>query len=660
MTDGTKEREEWSEAAGRLRRLKSDILRTWELRVRSEVQAARGQSRAVILNSIPKLLDQIAESLESGSARLMKAPAAAQEHADQRASLREYSLEQVVYEYHLLRRVVVDMLEEHSPLPRLGGEAVHDGIDHAVQVAINEYVAREHKALRESEERFRLLVAGVQDYAIFMLDPNGHIVTWNAGAQRINGYTAEEILGQHFSVFYAPADRSAGKPERGLATALALGSFRDEGCRVRKDGTDFWADVLITALRTGDGTLRGFAKVTRDTTERRRLEKALQQQVEDLAVANRAKDEFLAMLSHELRNPLAPILNAAHIIRRVATDDPVLQQAESIIERKVRHMSRLVDDLFDMARISRGRVALRLELAEMSVLVWRSVESVRPNIDERGHHLTVTMPPDSVWLQADPVRLEQVFVNLLDNAAKYTDPGGHIWVTGRREGDQGVVSVRDSGAGIAPELLPRVFEVFAQGQQTLDRSRGGLGIGLALARTLVEMHGGTIEAHSEGSDRGSEFVVRLPVASPPTEGSVELDASERETAVFRILVVDDHVDSADTLAMFLQLQGHEVQVAYSGPDAVKAARAQRPDVTFLDIGLPGMDGYEVARQLREHRLVGRILVALTGYGQDSDKERTRLAGFDYHLVKPVDPTKVQELLSLLTERPALSRDSDER
>jgi PAS domain S-box-containing protein len=495
------------------------------------------------------------------------------------------------------------------------------------------------EGLRQSEERFRLLIEGVQDYAIFMLDPQGGVASWNVGAERINGYKAEEIIGRHFSVFYPPDAAAQGRPDWALRTALQQGRVEDEGWRLRKDGSRFWANAIITALRDKEGTLRGFAKIVRDMTERRKIE-ALQR-------ADRQKNEFLALLAHELRNPLAPIRNALYIMGQPEASAANAARAREIAERQVQHMSRLLDDLIDVARVSRGNMELRKELIDVDVAVASAVEAIRPLIQEQRHQLTVAVPPRTLWIEADPARIEQVLINLLTNSVKYTDPGGHIWVTAEAENGEVVLRVRDSGIGIDPIMLPRIFELFVQAERRMDRAVGGVGIGLSLVKKLVELHSGSVQAFSAGIGRGTELVVRLPAAKTPA-ASERRDTEGRPTDMFglRILVVDDNINAADSLATLLELAGHEVRVAYEGEAAVLVAEAFKPQVVLLDIGMPGMDGYEVGRLLRQKpQTRSALLIAITGWGGPEDLRRSKEAGFDHHLVKPVEPAALQRLLA---------------
>lgn len=506
--------------------------------------------------------------------------------------------------------------------------------------------------LLQKEELFQLMIEVVRDYAIILMDPSGNVVSWNVGAERILGYREGEIIGRYFGRFFTPEDVQAGRPEHELKQAAEVEVVENECWMVRKDTTRFFSSGVTAALR--ENGLRGYAKIFRDLTERRRLEEEVNKRAEELADAHRRKDEFLAMLSHELRNPLAPIMNALQILRQDRSENPVTQRARSMIERQVRQMTRLVDDLLDVSRITQGKVQLHKEQVELSVVPERAVETTKSLIEARRQELIVTVPTDPIWLEADPARLEQIVSNLLNNAAKYTEPGGRIWlVAPSPQSGRAVVRVRDTGAGISSELLPRIFDMFTQAERTLDRSHGGLGVGLTLVKSLVEMHGGTIIAHSMGLGKGSEFTVELPtIPEPVARLDKDTGMPEQKTGYLRVLVVDDNMDTAESLATLLTLQGYEARTANDGIKALQTAPQFRPDVILLDIGLPGADGYQLAQRLRQHRdLKDVVLVAITGYGQDADRERSRRVGFDYHLVKPTRPEVIQELLAMLANRP---------
>lgn len=761
--------------------------------------------------------------------------------------------------------------------------------------------------LRLSEERFRLMVESVKDYAIFMLDPEGRIVTWNAGAERLKGYKAGEIIGQHFSRFYPQEVIESGWPEEELRRAAAEGRIEDEGWRIRKDGTRFWASVVISASRDNFGTLRGFTKVTRDLTERRQAEEStrrliqeeaarkaaeeaaqeIERQREQLRVTlasigdaviatdskglitflnpiaaeltgwksheavgqplervfhiineetlqpvenpvsqvfregriielanhtalithdgrqipitdtaspirskeeaiggavlvfrdvtetrrametrvrlaaivessddaiigqtldgrivtwnrgaerlygytaeeilgrslgllvppdhpdelpsilerlkrgeviehfetqrvrkdgsrvhvsltvspirdtegkiigaskiarditsrkeeDRRKDEFLALLAHELRNPLAPLRNSLQVMQLAGNDLKTVEHARTVMERQLQHLVRLVDDLLDISRISQGKLRLRKKQITLTTIVNHAIEVCEALVKQRGDELTVSLPEEPVYVEADETRLVQSLCNLLSNAAKYSEQGSRIWLTAHREGNEAVISVKDTGIGIPSHMLTRVFDMFTQVDQTLEKSQGGLGIGLGIVKRLIEMHGGTVEARSEGTGLGSEFIIRLPtiqLAAPEQQNKSSLE-QPHPIARHRVLVVDDNVDAADSLAMMLEVLGHETQTAHDGLQGIETAAAFRPDVILLDIGMPRLNGYDTCHRIREQPW-GKdvVIVALTGWGQDEDRRRSKEAGFDRHLVKPVEPIAFEQLLA---------------
>jgi signal transduction histidine kinase len=402
---------------------------------------------------------------------------------------------------------------------------------------------------------------------------------------------------------------------------------------------------LRTALALDNAQL--YQQTQAEVAERKRLEEELRRRVEELAAADRRKDEFLAMLAHELRNPLAAIANAGQVLDGREGIDPHSRELLAMIGRQSRHLARLVDDLLDVSRFSRGRIELRCAPIELRRAIEGAVESARPHVEQRRHALTISLPDEPLWLQADLTRIEQVFANLLHNAAKFTEPGGSIELAAERRATEVVVRVRDDGTGIAPELLPNIFDLFVQEERSLARSRGGLGIGLTLVRTLVERHGGSIEAASDGPGRGSELRVRLPLIPTPAAAAAPLCVPPPAVAGgIRVLLVEDNLDAAEALGELLRLWGHQVEMAHDGVAALHGAREGRPDVVLLDIGLPGMDGYEVAGRLRATPGLERVtLIALTGYGQEADRQRSRLAGFDHHLVKPVDLDGLRALLT---------------
>jgi CheY-like chemotaxis protein len=373
-------------------------------------------------------------------------------------------------------------------------------------------------------------------------------------------------------------------------------------------------------------------------------------QAAELSDLHRRKDEFLAMLSHELRNPLAPLLNAVQLLGLQKNENQLQRQARTVIERQVTQLTLLVDDLLEVSRMTTGHIQFRPERLVVNDILEHAIETTRPLLEQHRHEVTVSLSPEPIWLDADAARLEQIVVNLLTNAAKYTTDGGQVWLTAEQDGQECVLTVRDTGVGISPELLPRIFDLFTQGEQSLARSKGGLGIGLALVQRLTQLHGGTIEAHS-ALGNGSEFVVRLPIATSQPAPQTDPESTEPINGALRVLVVDDNVDATQTMSMLLKSYGHSVRTAHDGATAIDVALNFLPSVVLLDIGLPGMDGYEVAKRIRQQpTLEDILLVALTGYGQEMDRETSLQAGFDYHLVKPADFRTVQQILAIAAER----------
>jgi len=412
---------------------------------------------------------------------------------------------------------------------------------------------------------------------------------------------------------------------------------------------------IFSPVMDADGRILAVAGSTRDVSAQKDIEQALRKSEEQLQDADRRKNEFLATLAHELRNPLAPIRNGIHILKSNNGSQTPTPEILPMMERQLTHMVRLVDDLMDVSRITRGRLELRKKRIEFSAVVKTALETSRPLIDASRHTLNVTIPAEPIVLDADLTRLSQVFSNLLNNAAKYTPDGGHIEFSAQRRGGEVLVSVKDSGTGIPPAMLSKVFEMFTQVDRTLERAQGGMGIGLSLVKRLVELHGGTVEARSAGTGQGSEFIVRLPVLESSTQVRVAGESGlQRAAAGRRILVVDDNQDAAETLSMMLSLMGNQVRVFHDGLAGVEAARESMPDVMLLDIGLPHVDGYEVCRRIRS--LPGGekpVIIACTGWGQDEDRRLSREAGFTTHIVKPVDPEALEKLIAELPrEMPA--------
>jgi two-component system CheB/CheR fusion protein len=504
-------------------------------------------------------------------------------------------------------------------------------------------------ASQRSEDRYRSLVLA-SSQVVWTTNATGDVIddlpTWRA----FTGQTKEEMRGRGWAQKLHPDDIQRVREE--WERSLATGTPHEIEFRIQAiDGSYRYVLGRAVPILERDGSIREWVGMLADITERKAVERELQE-------ANRKKDEFLAMLAHELRNPLAPIRNAIQVLRLKGSPepDPDLRGARDVIHRQLQHLTRLVDDLLDASRITQGKITLQKEPVELERIVNRAVETSLPLIEEGRHQLTVSLPPQPVHLMGDPTRLSQVLSNLLNNAAKYTDAGGRIWLSAIREKDEAVVRVRDSGVGIPVEELPRVFDLFTQAYRSLDRSQGGLGIGLTLVRNLVEMHGGRVEAQSEGPGKGSEFIVRLPaLPGEPQALEVALDSRQHRApgTTLRVLVVDDNFDSAETLTFLLKFEGHDVRTAHAGDTALEEASVFLPHVVVLDIGLPKLNGYEVARRLREQPETKKsFLIALTGYGQEEDRQRSIAAGFDYHLVKPVDPDNLQSLISSLNLRKA--------
>lgn len=457
------------------------------------------------------------------------------------------------------------------------------------------------------------------------------------------GAQAQPVLGVAGSdgtvlVLVGGAPHSADVAEVCLLLPLLAAAFRGERAALTSEGQ---AGVARVAAAQASALVESLDRARRD-----------------LGDADRRKDEFLATLAHELRNPLAPIRNGLQVLRLAGHDRRAVEQVHEIIGRQVQHLVRLVDDLLEVSHISRGRIELRKERVELAAVIQSAVETSGPLIEASGHKLTVALPPAPLYLDADCTRLAQVLANLLNNSAKYTESGGDISLVAERDGGDVTFRVRDNGLGIPAEMLPRIFDMFVQVDGSIRRRQGGLGIGLTLVKELVEMHGGSVEAHSAGLRQGSEFIVRLPLAaeSRTTQGQEPSTLSfrpEDEAPALRILVVDDNKDSAESLGMLLRLAGQDVRIAHDGPAALDAARTYRPDLVLQDIGMPGMSGYEVARHLREHPATKKVvLVAITGYGQEEDRLRSRKAGFDEHLVKPVDFEALRSLLTSLQAQAA--------
>ncbi|HUQ71345.1 MAG TPA: PAS domain S-box protein, partial [Planctomycetaceae bacterium] len=504
----------------------------------------------------------------------------------------------------------------------------------------------ERKAVERAQARLAAIVATSED-AIISKSSEGIIQTWNAAAERLFGYSAEEATGKHITLII-PTDRLA-EEDQIIAQLKAGEAFEHfQTIRQRKDGRLVDVSITVSPLIDAEGKFVGASKIVRDITRDKAAEQKIRGLMEDLQDADRRKDEFLATLAHELRNPLAPIRNTLEILKHQDLDRERLMEARGTMERQLGQMVRLVDDLLDVSRITRDRLELRRERVELASIVHHAVESSRPLAEAAGHHLTVTLPQDHCYLDADPVRLAQVFGNLLSNACKYTEPGGKIDLVAEQVDDHVVVKIKDTGIGIPADKLDAIFEMFAQVTTALEHSQGGLGIGLTLVKRLVELHGGQVQVSSDGLGQGSEFRVRLPLLTqPPKSPRTPSPPPAEQTPIMsrRILVVDDNKDAAFTLSMLLKITGNETMLAHDGLEAVAAAERFRPDLVLLDIGLPKLNGYEVARRIRaEPWGQSMVLVASTGWGQDEDRRKSQEAGFNHHLVKPIRHDDLEKLL----------------
>ncbi|HKR64073.1 MAG TPA: PAS domain S-box protein [Thermoanaerobaculia bacterium] len=533
--------------------------------------------------------------------------------------------------------------------------------------------------LRQSEEQFRLLVEAVKDYAIFMLDPNGYIRTWNAGAHRVKQYTSQEIIGKHFSIFYPEQDKREGKPQRELDIALAWGSVEDEGWRLRKDGSMFWANVVITAIFDETGALRGFTKVTRDITERKRAEeaqRALLEQREALyqaeeerrraeasyrvaQEANRAKDEFLMTLSHELRTPMTAILGWSRLLPTLPPTDPAFKDGIRAIGRSAQLQARLIDDVLDVSRIVSGKLRLTVENIEIVRLIAMSVEAVRPSAQAKNITIRTELAQELGTITGDPTRLQQILWNLLTNAVKFTPKEGLIEVKARRTSSHLQISVQDTGEGIENAFLPHIFEPFRQAESATTRTHGGLGLGLSIVRYIAEAHGGTIAAESAGRGRGSTFTLTLPIGAmkvQPQEPRVDATLGPIHTVPLgrlngmTILLVDDDPEGRQLVRTVLQQAGATVTAVDSAAHALADLAEKRPDLVITDIAMPEMDGYTFAREMRKkNELTGMKVIALSAF--PAGKVAAEEGGFDDYLAKPIEPSELVDAVARVGGRP---------
>ncbi len=500
------------------------------------------------------------------------------------------------------------------------------------------------------DETLRLLIERVEEYAIFILDAEGYVRSWNAGAQRMKGYSADEVIGKHFSVFYMPADVEAGRPARILQSATENGKYQEEGWRVRKDGTPFWANVLITALVEADGTLRGFSKVTRDMTERRESEKQLARALELAEAANHAKDEFLTTISHELRTPLTSILGWASLLR-LGGDATEVERGLVSIEESARAQARLVDDLIDFSRIASGTARLQFDAVDIDVLLTRALEGIRPTAIAKNITVTHDLPADRVEVLGDGGRLQQVLWNLLSNAVKFTPEGGRVTV--RAEASERLtIDVTDSGRGLSPAIVARVFDRFWQADASSTRAEGGLGLGLSIARQLTELHGGTIEAESPGLGAGATFRVCLPILTRTARAGTAIAEPVRLTSLrgLHVLIVEDDLHARRFLTALVEQCGAHVTPASSVAEALDTLAASRPDVIVTDIAMPGEDGLAFIRRLRLTQPSLPAIAVTAIYVAPEDRARLLSAGFSEYMRKPIVPAELAQAIDFVVKK----------
>lgn len=538
----------------------------------------------------------------------------------------------------LLRPDEVEVPIDDSAAP------INDETGHILGVVL---VLRDITERRRAEKTQATLAAIVEssDDAIVSKDLDGRIMTWNVGAERLFGYRQEEVIGKSITLIIPP-DRMG--EEAAILQRIRSGERVEhyETVRVRKDGSHVDISLTVSPVKRADGTIVGASKIARDITERKKMERQLLE-------ADRQKDNFIAIVAHELRNPLSPIRNAVKVLEIERPDDRDLLTYCELIDKEAMQINRLLDDLLDISRIATGKLSFQKEPIDIATVVNAAVETSRPMINEAGHNLTISLPAQPLMVEADPMRLAQVFSNLLNNASKFTESGGDIRVDVERQDSHAVLRIKDSGIGMAPELLNKVFDMFVQGETIAARGPGGLGLGLTLARDIVEFHGGTIEARSDGPGQGSEFVVTLPLLKIAAVASTEVAGSDPATTVAprsqsrtRVVVIEDNKSHALSLQKLLQAMGHEVRVAYDGVSAMKLLVNFVPDFALIDLGLPRINGYDLARWVREQSQLRRVtLIAQTGWGREEDRQQARDAGYDHHLVKPIDPQQLAAILS---------------
>ncbi|HEX7812224.1 MAG TPA: PAS domain S-box protein [Burkholderiales bacterium] len=529
----------------------------------------------------------------------------------------------------------------NSSVYRLSGRFIHTRCFTLDVTGIEQY---------HSTQRLLASIVSSSDDAIISKTLDGRITSWNNSAERLFGYSAAEAIGKPITLIIPP-DRL--DEERTILERLRRGEKIEhyETVRATKTGDAIEISLTISPLMDREGRIVGASKVARDISARKRAEAAAQAAQQSLAEGDRRKDHFLAMLAHELRNPLAPLRNSLEMMKRAPDNAAVFETAKTMMDRQLAHVERLVDDLLDMARINQDRLLLRKQQVDLVAVIHQVVEGIRPSAEASMQQLDVTLPAEPIYLDADPVRIAQIFANLLSNAVKYTPRGGRISLTAWLQGPSVTVSVKDTGLGIPGDMLDGIFDMFAQVKRPGEQPQSGLGIGLSLARRLILMHGGRVQALSNGPDSGSEFLVSLPVSVRMFEAQARArPAANSPHARRRILIVDDNLDAAESLAILMKLEGHDVRMAFDGLEAVKAAEAYLPHIVFLDLGLPKLRGSEAASRIRQQPWgKDMLIVAVTGWGQDKDRRKSREVGFDHHLVKPA---KLEDLIRIIDALPA--------
>jgi PAS domain S-box-containing protein len=648
--------ERYAEIGAVIQRDAGLLIERWRERALHAQPKAPQLHREDLLDHLPDFLWQLAQSLERrGSSEFGPHTRSAHEHGKQRWET-GWSLSDIVRDYQLLRLVLLEYLDEalERALDLREIMAVGLALDEAIAASVERYAAHrdeelgriqaEHAAQQQQAQQQLLQWKHVFEHAgwgVVVANPTDNtLLAVNPAFSRMHGYDGDELVGKPLVTVLAP--ESQGAFAEALRQVNALGQHVYESIHQRKDGSCFAVLTNVVALTDEAGNV--FLRVAncQDISERKQLEISLAQQAEALRSNDRRKNEFLATLGHELRNPLAPLRNALEVLRLNGADPTVSRQAQDIMDRQLHQLTRLVDDLLDVSRIAQGKLTLRKERLDLRGVLTQAVQMNTPLVEGRGHRLAVHLPDEPLWVEADRARLIQVFVNLLNNAAKYTPMGGEIVLTAACEPPV-VVRVRDNGVGIPPEMLTRIFDLFTQIEDRVDRSAGGLGIGLTLVRRLVELHGGTVTASSPGIGQGSEFTVYFETASAPVPTAPA--ANSQATRPRHILIVEDNADSRESLTQLLRLLGHRIDASADGPAGVEAALRLRPEVALIDIGLPGLNGYEVAERVRAALGASIFLIALTGHSQPEDRQRALAAGFDAHLTKPIEMELLWEVLA---------------